>query len=263
MIAAELAGIPWSMTCHRWDIYENNLLSVKVRSALFTRFVSERGRKDAVSLGADEGRVQVIPMGTNMPDDRVQPSWPGAETFVVLCPANLIPVKGHIYLFAALAKLVKEGHDVKLLVAGEGQLRRYLELEAQRLALGHRVSFLGHLPHDQLLAMYADRRVHATCLPSVDLGGGEHEGVPVALMEAMAYGVPSVSTKTGSIQDLIPDDFGLTVADKNSDALAAVLGALVKDRKRYEEAAQKCADRMRKDWSSDASAAQLLSLMDH
>ncbi|WP_242335597.1 glycosyltransferase [Anaeromyxobacter sp. SG66] len=262
MIAAEVAGIPWSLTCHRWDIYENNLLRKKVGSAIFTRFISERGRADAVARGVDARRTMVSPLGSELPESAESPTWPGNGEFRLLCPALLLPVKGHRFLLDAVARLVRAGLDIRLLLAGEGPLRSELEQEVARLALGERVAFLGQIAHSAVLRMYSERRVHAVVLPSVDLGGGEHEGVPVSLMEAMGFGIPVVSTKTGSIPELLPDRLGLTVPDKNGPALASLLERLIRDSRFYGQAAIACRERVRERWDIDACVERLVQSMD-
>jgi glycosyltransferase involved in cell wall biosynthesis len=260
MLAAQLAGIPWSMSCHRWDIYENNLLAAKVRSSAFTRFISRGGQRAALQLGAEADRTHVIPMGAWVPPTVAPLEWPSRNPFRILCPANLIPVKGHSYLLAACAELLAERCDVQLALAGDGPLREELEAEARRAGIAGRVAFLGHLPRPALLGLYEDRKVDVVVLPSVDLGEGHHEGVPVALMEAMAYGIPVLSTRTGSISELLPDELGLTVPHRDASALAEQLRQLIRNERRYRSVAAVCRSRIR-EWSADVSATRLLALI--
>lgn len=261
MIAARMTGISWSLTCHRWDIYENNLLAEKARSASFVRFISAKGIRDAVSLGVDEGRAHVIRMGTTVPQEIAPLKWPRCGPLTILCPANLVPVKGHTFLFAACAELVRDGLDIKLLLAGDGPLLPDLKAEALRLGLDHRVVFLGHLARPDLLEKYVRREVHLVVLPSVDRGGGEHEGVPVSLMEAMAYGVPVLSTRTGSIPELLPDELGLTVPQRDPHAIAEAVRYITTNQERYRALGELCRARILEGWSADAAAARLLELV--
>jgi glycosyltransferase involved in cell wall biosynthesis len=97
----------------------------------------------------------------------------------------------------------------------------------RRESLGDRVRFLGQLPHAALLAMYARGEVGMVALASVDLGGGLHEGIPVSLMEAMAYGLPVVSTRTGGIPELIREGKGMLVPPADPAPLAGALEALI------------------------------------
>ena len=71
--------------------------------------------------------------------------------------------------------------------------------------------------------------VDCTILPSIDLGAGEHEGIPVALIEAMGYGIPVISTSTGGIPELLSDGAGILVPHKDPVALADAIKSLLND----------------------------------
>jgi|GEM_PF-167247 len=223
----ELTGIPWSFTAHRYDIVENNRLGEKLRSAAFARFVSRDGlrlARQAVSED-DLAKAMVIHLGVAVPAGAPGPG----ERPVILCPASLLPVKGHRYLIEAIGLLRDRGIAVELLLAGEGELREAITAQIAALNLADRVTLLGALPHDRLLAMYAGRRVMIAVLASVDLGGGLHEGIPVALMEAMSYGVPAVGTLTGGISELLGGRAGLLVPPADASALAEAFARLLAD----------------------------------
>ena len=80
--------------------------------------------------------------------------------------------------------------------------------------------FVGQVSHTQILEMYVANQVRAVVVPSIDLGNNLHEGIPVSLMEAMAHGVPVVSTTTGGIPELLADGAGILVPPENPQALA-------------------------------------------
>lgn len=226
MVASEVSRITWSFTAHRWDIVEDNLLSEKARHATFARFISESGLGLAVKRGVPQHKALVLHMGVRLPIPQNAPDAGPERPFRLFCPASLLPVKGHSYLIEALAKL---DADTELWLAGEGPLRKQLEAQAIRLGLQDRVRFLGRLRHEALLRVYEEHQVDAVILPSIDLGGGLHEGIPVALMEAMAYGLPVVSTATGGIPELLDGGAGLLVPPKDSGALASAITRLRTD----------------------------------
>ena len=235
LIAAELTGIPWSLTLHRDDIAHPNLLSMKMRSAAFTRFISRSGLDIARDVGAPAPAATsvVIHMGARLPERVTErrPAHEGSEheAFTILCPANLYAVKGHAHLLAAMGMLRDRGSAFTLWIAGSGDLLHGLEDQAAALDLTSRVRFLGQVAHERILGWYADGSVDAMVLPSVDLGNHEHEGIPVSLMEAMAHGVPVVSTETGGIPELLGDGAGLLVPPGDPEALAAALRRLLED----------------------------------
>ena len=230
MIASIVSQTPWSCTAHRADIDLNNLLAEKLKRASFVRFISQSGWRMAESLGAPPStrNAVVMHLGVDLPSDGEVPSSPGPRN-IILCPANLYPVKGHRYLIEAIGLLRKRGVECTLLVAGKGTLRPELEALAQSLGLTDAVQFLGQRSHTEILAMYQEGRVGMTVLPSVDLGHNLHEGIPVGLIEAMAYGIPVIGTRTGGIPELLEGGAGLIVPDKDPAALADAIERYVGD----------------------------------
>lgn len=217
MVAAELAQVPWSLTAHRWDIREANVLRAKAQSACFVRAISEGGARELEQRVALDGWHPVLlRMGVELPARTATPRDDAKLRLVT--PASLLPVKGHRYLLEALAGL--EG--VSLDLAGAGPLRGELE---QR-ALGLPVTFLGPVSHAELLAGLQNGRWDAVVLPSAPTPEGDQEGVPVSLIEAMAAGVPVVSTDCGSIPELVTAGSGLLVPAADPAALRHALESL-------------------------------------
>ncbi len=229
MVAGEVAGIPWSFTAHRADIVANNLLALKVRRASWVRFISQSGLALAQGQGVRlAGNEAVVHMGVEMPCSPV--SVPASGSHLVICPAMYLPVKGHRYLLDAVALLVARGVPIAVWLAGSGTDGLALHDAVAERGLGGIVHLKGPVPHNLLLGEYRSGRVAAVVLPSVDLGNGEHEGIPVALMEAMAHGLPVVGTKTGGISELLHDGAGLLVPPMDPEALADGIQRLLSDR---------------------------------
>jgi len=227
MIASRLSGIPWSFTAHRWDIVENNLLAEKVQSAAFARFISEDGLRMARERGVrDAENACVLRMGVSIPS-HVQ-RWYGPRPLIV-CPARLVEVKGHRFLLEAWRILQRRGLDPELWLAGDGELRAQLEALCESFGLGGAVRFLGSVPHRELLNIYEQLPVFAVALPSIDLGKGEHEGIPVALVEAMSYGIPVIATATGGTAELVTPGSGLLVRPADPEGLAGAVQRLIQD----------------------------------
>jgi glycosyltransferase involved in cell wall biosynthesis len=229
MVAGYVARVPWSFTAHRGDIATNNLLAVKVRQASFARFISYDGIRMATSLGVQEAESNgvVIRMGVELPPVST-PKEPLAQPLAV-CPANLLEVKGHRYLFEAMAILKDSGIDLDLEVAGSGPLEKELTDRVASMGLRDRIRFVGQVPHQELLSRYETGQVSLVVLPSVNEAPNVHEGVPVCLIEAMAYGVPVVSTQTGGIPELLSSGGGLLVPEKDPKALAAAIESILCD----------------------------------
>jgi len=256
MLASGLSGIPWSLTAHRWDIVENNLLAAKVRSASFVRFISEDGLKMAQALGAKcADHVRVLHMGVAVPA-RVQRRY--GPRPVVLCPARLVEVKGHRFLLEAWQILQRRGLDSELWLAGQGELRPQLERLSSTLGLTGSVKFLGAIPHSQLLKMYEEGAVTAVILASIDLGNGLHEGVPVALIEAMSYSIPVVATPTGGTVELVLPGSGLLVPPADPAALADAIQSLLEDAGLREQLGEAGRQRVLEDWDIVGVTSQLV-----
>ena len=256
LIASEASGIPWSFTAHRWDIVENNLLALKAQRATFARFISQSGLEMARNTGVN-GKAQVLHMGVELP--AVASSRAGsADPSVILCPANLYPVKGHEYLIAAMAILRDRAIRASLWIAGSGALQNRLERQVAELHLGERVRFLGRVASPELLQLYRDGKVGIVVLPSVDLGNGLHEGIPVALMEAMSYAIPVVSTTTGGIPELLGRDAGLMVPPKDPRALAEALERLSRDPGRRLQLAEGGRKRVEQEFAIHRVVAELV-----
>jgi glycosyltransferase involved in cell wall biosynthesis len=247
LVAAELAQVPWSVTAHRWDIREANLLHAKARSACFVRAISEAGARELEErVGLPGWSPVLLRMGVNVPTEGTRPR--DGRELRLLTPANLLPVKGHRYLLQALAGL----EDVSLEVAGEGPLRGELE----ELARGLPVSFLGAVPHPELLAGLEAGRWDAVVLPSVPTAEGDREGVPVSLIEAMAAGVPVLSTASGAIPELVTEGSGLLVPPADAPALAAALERL-RDPELRRQLSAAGRERVETEFDVDRIAAQL------
>lgn len=226
LLASRMSGVPWSLTLHRWDIVENNALAVKVDSAAFTRVISEGGRRLVSARGGDASKVHVVHVGVRIPE---RAEWDPPALPVVLCPANLVAVKGHRYLLEAWRILQDRGTAGELWLAGTGVLAAELEGLTTRLGIASSVKFLGARRHETLLGFYENNLISAVALASIDMGSGCHEGIPVALVEAMGYGIPVVSTMTGSIPELVTPEAGILVPPEDPQALADGIERVLND----------------------------------
>ena len=187
----------------------------------------ERLRAQVIEeTGARAANVVSIPTGIDL--ERYRPGERAAararlglppDRPVVGIVATLRSWKGHRYLLGALASL--QAKDAMLVVVGDGPQREALETLAAGLALGERVRFAGNqadvVPWMQALDVF--------CLPSY-----ANEGVPQALMQAMACGLAVVSTPIGSIAEIVSDGTtGVLVPPSEVEALRAALDALLVD----------------------------------
>lgn len=262
--ASEITGIPWCMTLHRWDIAENNMLRLKVDKANFVRCIAEDGLKEVLRITGDnyKNKVYVLYMGVQFP--QLHSSSPNKERthFVVACPANFVEKKGHKYLIEAFDILRNKGiENFRCLVIGDGALENDIRKQISENNLDEFFSLTGRLPHEKLMEMYADNEIDAVVLPSITTSDNEREGIPVALMEAMSYGIPVISTDNGGISELLADSSGMMIKEKDSLALSEAIESLIKNKGLAKETALKGRQKINEDFNLHKNVDRLLKLM--
>jgi colanic acid/amylovoran biosynthesis glycosyltransferase len=226
-VVHRVTGVPFSITAHQHDIFSGNLLAVKVRDARFTRVISERNRQKLIEQlpPASAARCVTLHLGVEVPP---VPPPPPDRTPRILCAARLCEWKGHRYLLAALAQLRDGGVAFSCDLAGDGEIRAGVTALVEQFALGDRVRMLGNVPHAEIVHALARSDYDLFVLASTEREG-EHEGIPVAAMEAMAACVPVVSTTTGSLPELVEPGEGLLVPQRDPEALARAIETMLVD----------------------------------
>lgn len=259
MIASTISGLPWSFTAHRGDIVENDNLARKCSSAIFVRSISEKGFQlfEQLNINIDVNKKKIIHMGVNLPA-RNELNEKSSESTVIVCPANLLPVKGHRYLIDAVQILSESGLSFKVDFLGEGYLRTDLQERIHSAGLSNVIALPGAIPHSELLNRYRNGEVDIMVLPSIDLGKGHHEGIPVSLMEAMAHCIPVISTVTGGIPELLSDNAGVLVPPENSKALAKELQRLIENKKLQTALGDSGRRRIEQSFSSESITKELV-----
>jgi colanic acid/amylovoran biosynthesis glycosyltransferase len=195
--------------------------------------VSSDLRSKLIDIGASPDRIDVIYRGTDVDQfawvDRSEsdPSRP----LRVLMVGRLVEKKGHRYAFEALAELVRRGVPVKLIVVGEGEdYSRILRLRG-RLGLREHIEFAGSTNHAGVRAHMADADALLHC--SITPANGDIEGIPNALVEAQAMGLPVIGTRHGGIVEAIrADQTGFLVPERDVASLVEALATLATDRAR-------------------------------
>jgi colanic acid/amylovoran biosynthesis glycosyltransferase len=215
-----LTGVPYSFTGHAHDLFVQQLgLERKVRDARFVVTISEHNRAFLERFGGADGRVHIIHYGVDLSAYRFRPRGPRASGSVrALCVASFHEYKGHRVLVEALAAGGPQVDRVDVELVGEGPLRGAVEDLARRRGVLHRLHFTGRLPEEEVAERLdaADLAV----LPSIVGRDGDTEGIPNALIEALASGVPAVSTRVSGIPELIHDgETGLLADPGDVDGL--------------------------------------------
>jgi len=235
LAASRLSGIPLVATVHGKSYYADRRrrrVAYRLVGRLASQMVavSEDVKRFLIErVAVSPRRIQVVPNG--VPLDQV----PSREKIlslrdelrlppqsrVVGTVGSLYPVKGHAHLIAAAPHVLAQSPHVIFLIVGRGGLREELEAQARRLGVAPCFRFLGH--RDDVTDILSVCDIFA--LPSLS------EGMPLALLEAMAAGVPAVATRVGGVAEVLADrKSGLLVPPGDSQALAKGIITLLEDR---------------------------------
>jgi glycosyltransferase involved in cell wall biosynthesis len=176
--------------------------------------------------GVAPARVVSVPTGIDLgrfrPGDRMQARRElglPVEAALVGIVATLRSWKGHRYLLDALASLDRP--QAHLVIVGDGPQREALGAQVDQLGIGERVLFAGN--RDDVAPWM--RALDVFCLPSY-----ANEGVPQSLMQAMACGLPVITTAVGSITEIVTDGInGVIVPAQDTPALAGAVASLLDD----------------------------------
>lgn len=201
-IAAKLAGVPiivhtfhghtfhgyWGKTASQLTINAERVLSLISDKVIA---VSDRVRDDLIQYRiAAPQKILTVPLGLDLEPFAHQPRADAASPTIGIV-GRLVPIKNHA-LFLQMARLmIADGFRGRFMIVGDGELRS--ELESQARDLGDRIIFSGW--RRDLVNVYSEM--------SVIVNTSLNEGTPVALIEAMASGVPVVATAVGGVPDVV------------------------------------------------------------
>jgi glycosyltransferase involved in cell wall biosynthesis len=235
-LASTITGIPFSFTGHAKDIYTEDLnpaglLRRKMDAASLVVTCTEANRRHLGSLGSPTP-VHVVYHGLNADFETLVASGVGRAAPArvrLLAVGRLVRKKGLDTFVDACALLHTRGLDFEAVIAGEtGDHEPEVRARVTAAGLEDRVRFLGPLTQAALFEQYQQATVFA--LPCRVLEDGDRDGIPNVLMEAMACGVPVVTTGVSGITELVRDgENGLIVEPDRPDELADALHRLLKD----------------------------------
>lgn len=188
--------------------------------------LSPRLRDTLVELGIGRPeQIAIVPLGLELDRFAEPQNGRGAlrstlgiphDAMLLASIGRLVPIKDHATLLQATARLISP--SVHLLIVGDGELRESLERLSAQLGLAERVHFLGWRSDLETILGATD----------VVISASRNEGTPVALIEAMAAGVPVVATAVGGVPDLVEHGVtGWLVPANDADALAGGVQHLI------------------------------------
>lgn len=196
------------------------------RGDLFT-VVSEKMKRDLIALGCDKDKIVVHRMGVDLKqftfcfrEIKVE------DTLRLLSIGRLVEKKGLEYAIQAVGKAARRFPQIQYKIIGDGELNNRLKEIVKKLKVEQNIQLLGWKSHHEVAQLMQD--AHILLAPSVTAGDGDQEGVPVVIMEALARGLPVISTLHSGIPELVQDgQSGFLVPEKDVHALTDKLEYMI------------------------------------
>ena len=231
LIIHRLTGIPFSFTAHAHDIQvDRRMLDVKVANAKFVATIS-RCNQELIERCCGEaacGKVHIIHCGVTPGVFARGARKEQRSPFCIVSVGALKEYKGHSHLLAACKLLHERGLNFECHLLGEGPLRGRLQQQIDNFGLSRMVHLEGATPRPEVAEWL--RRANVMALTSVPTANGKQEGIPVALMEAMAMELPVVSSAISGIPELVEDGVsGFLTLPGDPVAIADALQRLADD----------------------------------
>ena len=249
MLVARLTGLPFSFTAHARDLVQIPAKSLAVRAAdataLVTCCAANADYIDSAVPAVDRPPVLVIHHGVELGRFVPTPRDPAVKVPNLLSVGRLVEKKGYVDLLHALGTVKARGVDFRCRIYGDGPLQQELTELRDSLGLQGQVELMGARSNEQILA--ALRVADAFVLAPKVVEGGDRDGIPNVLVEAMACGLPVAATSAGGITELVQHDVnGLVSEPGDVEAMAESITGLLTDpgrRARLGEAARQTVER--------------------
>ena len=220
-LANRVCGLRYSVTFngpHEFEPEEKLNLREKIKASSFIAAVTTAGRQQLTQKFAEfSAKFRLVRCGLDAQwfDDPSASAQPHGD---LLCVARLDDQKDPLLLLEAVAILVRQGLSFRLKIAGDGTLRQDVDAYMDAHGLGNHVELLGWQTQEQVFEHLCAAR--ALVLSSHD------EGLPVAIMEAFAVGVPAIAPDVGGVSELVETGVsGWLVPRGDAHALAAAMQA--------------------------------------
>jgi glycosyltransferase involved in cell wall biosynthesis len=263
VVASHLIGVSNSVTLHAFDLYTQDPAVVRGQLEAATRLItiSDFNRGFIASLCPDIARDDVALIRLSLDMEEFLPGdWGEAKgPCQMLSVGRLVAKKGYEYLIEACALLSQRGLDFRCFIVGEGPRAESLEALVFKHGLESKVTFTGALAAADVRQLYLQSDIFA--LPCVVVNNGDRDGMPTVLIEAMATGIPVVSTPVTGIPELVTDgENGFLVPERDVPALARALELLMQNGDLRISMGRKARERVAREFDSRRTAPQLASV---
>ncbi|MHA2018326.1 MAG: glycosyltransferase [Promethearchaeota archaeon] len=245
-------NLPLLVTFHGYDMssllndktYFSNLKELFNYEYTYIISVSKKMAGILGKIGANRSRIYTHYIGVPMNDFKfikrklIKEKIADKEKIEFLQVSNFVEKKGHKYTILAFKEFVSKFPNSRLTLGGDGPLRANIEILCENLDMGRKVKFLGKISKPEVIEEMkrADLFLHH----SVTAENGDKEGIPTVIMEAMAMGLPVISTYHSGIPELIDDGIsGFLVEEKDVGGYVSAINKIIEcDHEMGEEAFQ-------------------------
>lgn len=219
--------------------------------------------KKALSIGCPREKIYVLGSGIDCNRFRFRKRSKSLDGKVkIAIVGRMVEKKGTEYAIRAISILKRRGLNVELLVIGDGLLKPKLMELSKELNIINSVRFLGARNHNEIARVLESS--HLFVAPSVTSWDGNEEGIPNVLKEAMAVGLPVVSTYHAGIPELVADGVsGFLVPERDPQALAEKLAYLIDHPKLWEEMGRAGRQFVEKNYDKEKLNRELVDIYNH
>jgi glycosyltransferase involved in cell wall biosynthesis len=240
-VASELTGIPFSFSAHAYDIYMvRSLLREKIERSRFVVTCAETNRRVLVQVAGENAGAKIYVHRHGSDLERFRPVLESPHKLEsgwrILACGLLASYKGFADLITACVILKEQGYKFECSIIGQGPQEKSLRLQIDENGLSNEVRLIAPMPQAKLAERYheADVFVH----PSIVTKRGNQDVIPNVLVEAMASGIPVISTRLTGIQELIQEGKnGVLVPPGDPPSLADAIVSLMHDHRKREDLA--------------------------
>lgn len=262
-----LVSAPMLVSIRGWDISQalrrrgRYLYLRPFRQKAFFLPVSNYFARKLIELGCPVNRIRVLRSGIVLRNFEFSPRFTDAiQELHLVCIGRFVEKKGLSDAIEALRLLSQDGRKVRMTIVGWGALESDLRKQAVDAGVIELVSFVGQKSHPEVIEIMRDANVFIA--PSITADDGDEEGIPNVLKEAMATGVPVISTRHSGIPELVQDGItGFLVNQRKPTEIAEAVVKLCEmppDRRRQMcEAARKLVE---KEYDSEAITSRLMQI---
>ncbi|MDZ4825657.1 MAG: glycosyltransferase family 4 protein [Actinomycetota bacterium] len=220
---AHATSLHRKLTLRRWYGFLNMQMRV-ARQVPRHLTVSHNSKKDIVDqMGVAPETLHIVPVGVDQQQFRPLPHIKRVPGRLMTTASADVPLKGLSYLIDALAKVRAERDDAHLVVVGRPRLKSAVPAQIERLGLQGAVEFVSGVTDERIVELYAEAEI--AVIPSL------YEGFSLPAVEAMACGVPLVTTTGGALPEVVgtPGDVAMLVPPADPDALAVQIVEMLND----------------------------------